>query len=182
MTHTITVLGKPAPQGSKSFKGLNRLGRGILTEDCQDLKPWRADIIIAVETYLKPLRPAWRPLDTAQIIRMIFTVRKPTTAPKTRRTVPDRKPDLDKLARAVGDALTIAGLIRDDAILVEYSRLAKVYPGEDPEALPSPGVRITLDPYLDAPLPDALTCPQCGGYAPTHKCTPPKGSWIQETL
>ena len=53
-------------------------------------------------------------------------------------------PDLSKLLRSTEDALTDAGLWADDARVVEYERLAKVYPGEDPEALPVPGVRIEI--------------------------------------
>ena len=63
-----------------------------------------------------------------------------------RRTHPCRTPDLSKLARSTEDALTTAGLWRDDARVVEYTRLAKVYPGEDPESLSSPGVRIVVEP------------------------------------
>lgn len=172
MTHSITVYGTPAPQGSKSFKGFNKAGRAILAESSAKVKPWREDVVAAVERYLNPLRPTWQPLDCAQIVRMIFTVTKPASAPKTRRTAPDRMPDLDKLARSTGDALKTARLIKDDSLIVEFSRLAKVYPGEDPEALASPGVIITLDNWLDAPLDDSLVCIRCGGFAPTHKCIP----------
>jgi hypothetical protein len=54
-------------------------------------------------------------------------------------------PDLSKLARATEDALVDAGLLRDDARIVEYLRLAKVFPNEDPEALDAPGVRIAIE-------------------------------------
>lgn len=76
---------------------------------------------------------------------MVFTLPKPLSAPKRRRTWPDKKPDLSKILRSTEDALTDSGIIRDDARIVSYSRLEKVYPGEDPEALEAPGVRITLE-------------------------------------
>ena len=37
-----------------------------------------------------------------------------------------KKPDLDKLQRAIGDALTASGLITDDSCIVEW-RARKVY-------------------------------------------------------
>jgi hypothetical protein len=49
-------------------------------------------------------------------------------------------PDLSKLARSTEDAITEAGLWADDARVSEYARLAKVWPGCDPDALPVPGV------------------------------------------
>ena len=75
---------------------------------------------------------------------MVFTLPKPSSAPKRRRTWPMRKPDLSKLARSTEDALVDAGLLADDARIVEYQRLAKVYPGEDVEALDAPGVLIVI--------------------------------------
>ena len=84
------------------------------------------------------------PLDGPLVVSMVFTMPKPASAPKRRTTWPDKKPDLSKLVRSTEDALTDAGLWVDDARVVEYSRLAKVFPGEDPQALASPGVRITV--------------------------------------
>jgi Holliday junction resolvase RusA-like endonuclease len=46
--------------------------------------------------------------------------------------------------RSTEDALTDAGLIADDARIVEFERLAKVYPSEDPESLGVPGARIEI--------------------------------------
>jgi hypothetical protein len=53
-------------------------------------------------------------------------------------------PDLDKLARSTQDALKSAGVYTDDARIVEYTRLAKVYAGEDPESLDRAGVLVVL--------------------------------------
>ncbi len=150
MSIEIVVYGTPAPQGSKSFKGLTAAGRGILVESSKKVRPWRNDVKDAAEKYIAPRRPGWVPLDGPLVARMVFTLRKPVSAPKRRRTWPDRVPDLSKLVRSTGDALVDAGLIKDDARLVEYLRLAKCYPGEDPEALAAPGVRIVLYRLLDA--------------------------------
>jgi Holliday junction resolvase RusA-like endonuclease len=138
---TILVYGSPAPQGSKKFVGLAKSGRGILTESSKKVRPWRQDVKAAALT----ARNGAAPLDAPVRVRMVFTMPKPASAPKRKRTFPCRMPDLSKLARSTEDALTEADIWKDDARVVEYARLAKVYPGEDPEALDAPGVRIVVE-------------------------------------
>lgn len=130
------VYGRPAPQGSK-----RHVGGGVMIESSKAVKPWRADVKAAAEI----ARNGAPPLDGPLLARMVFTLPKPLSAPRSRRTYPDRKPDLSKLLRSTEDAMTDAGLITDDARIVEFSRLVKVYPNEDPEALDAPGVRITIE-------------------------------------
>lgn len=136
----IVVYGTPAPQGSKKFVGLAKSGRGIMVESSKKVKPWRQDVKDAA---LK-VRNGAAPIDGPVIVRMVFTLPKPASAPKRRRTYAMRKPDLSKLARSTEDALTDAGVLADDARIVEYERLAKVFPGEDPESLEACGVRIEI--------------------------------------
>jgi Holliday junction resolvase RusA-like endonuclease len=50
----------------------------------------------------------------------------------------------------VEDALTAAGVWVDDARVVEYTRLAKVFCNEDPEALDRPGVVIHIGELVDS--------------------------------
>lgn len=142
----IVVQGTPAPQGSKKFVGVHN-GRGVMVESSKKVKPWRQDVKAEVERLLANYKHLhgvdWIPLDRALRVTMVFTLPKPISLPK-RRTRPDRKPDLSKLARSTEDALTDAGLWRDDARVVEYARLAKVYPGDGPWALASPGCIIML--------------------------------------
>lgn len=148
----LVVHGTPAPQGSKSFKGLSRAGRAILTESSSKVKPWRTDVKDAAEAAIRCGCPdpgctalrAGFPLDEPLTVRMIFTLAKPSGAPKRRRTWPMRYPDLSKLARSTEDALSQAGVWKDDARVVGYDRLWKAFPGEDPEALPVPGVLIVI--------------------------------------
>jgi Holliday junction resolvase RusA-like endonuclease len=135
----FTVYGTPAPQGSKKFVGVHG-GRGVVVESSAKVKPWRQDVKAAA----LEARCGAAPLDGPLIARMVFTMPKPASAPKKRRTWPDKKPDVSKLCRALEDALVDAGVIADDARIVEYSRLAKVFPGEDPEALESPGARVQI--------------------------------------
>ncbi len=139
----IVVYGCPAPQGSKKFVGTTKAGRGLMVESSKKVKPWRMDVKAAAEL-AKARRGLAAPLDGPLVVSMVFTVPKPSSAPKRRTTWPDKKPDVSKLARSTEDALSDAGLWVDDARVVEYTRLAKVFPGEDPQALDSPGVRITV--------------------------------------
>lgn len=133
------VFGSPAPQGSKRFLGVHG-GRGVMVESSKRVKPWRDDVKSAAEK----ARDGAPPLDGPLVARMVFTLPKPTSAPKRRRSWPCRKPDLSKLVRSTEDALVDSGLLADDARIVEYARIAKVYPGEDPEALAVPGCNIML--------------------------------------
>jgi Holliday junction resolvase RusA-like endonuclease len=156
-TLKLIVYGSPAPQGSKKFLGTftGRDGRvhAKLGESSAKVKPWRQDVKAAAEE----LRGVSNPIDAPLAVRMVFTVPKPASSPKRRRVYPMRKPDISKLCRSTEDALVDAGLIADDARIVEYTRLAKVFPGEDAEALNSSGVRIEIRIFEDsiAPRPAA---------------------------
>lgn len=139
----IVVHGRPAPQGSKSFKGMTKSGRGILAESSKKVRPWRQDVKAAAEEWIRA-NGSPPPMDCALKASMVFTLPKPTSAPKLRRTWPMRTPDLSKLVRSTEDALTDAGLWADDARVVEYERVAKVFPGEGEDSLLCPGVVITV--------------------------------------
>lgn len=136
----IIVYGSPGPQGSKTYMGQSKAGRPVMRESSRKVKPWREDVKGAAEF----VRAGAAPLDCPLSVRMVFTMPKPASAPKRKRTWPMRTPDLSKLCRSTEDALTQAGVWRDDARVVNYERLAKVFPGEDPEALEAPGVRIEI--------------------------------------
>jgi Holliday junction resolvase RusA-like endonuclease len=137
----FTVTGTPAPQGSKKFVGTTKTGRGILVESSNKVRPWRMDVKHAAEM---ALRAHGSTISGPLAVSMVFTMAKPASAPKRRRTWPDRMPDLSKLVRSTEDAITDAGLWEDDARVVEYTRLAKVFSGEDVDSLPCPGVRVRI--------------------------------------
>src|SRR5690606_25696178 len=128
---------------------------------------------------------------------MVFTLARPRSHYRTGRNAhllrdsaparPTGAPDLSKLARATEDALTEAGVWKDDAAVVEYRRLAKVYPGSDPDALDQPGVLIrihllettpglTYSPPLKTTgtpkLPVEATTPTCGLAGKARASTP----------
>lgn len=137
---TITVYGTPAPQGSKKFVGTTKAGRGILVESSKKVKPWRQDVR---EAAIKAMGGAGKGITGPVVAVMVFTVQKPKSAPKTRRTWPDRKPDLSKLVRSTEDALIEAGAMEDDARIISCSS-SKVFPGEGANALAVPGATIIL--------------------------------------
>jgi len=134
-TVKIIVYGTPGPQGSKRYVG----GRRMI-ENSKLVKPWRESVVWAAREAMAG-RP---PILGAVVVSMVFTLRKPAGAPKRRRTYPATRPDLSKLARSTEDAMTTAGVYGDDGQIIEYSRLAKVYPLEDRDALDVPGVRIVV--------------------------------------
>ena len=164
----ITVHGQPAPQGSKKFVGHNRTGRGVLIESSKKVKLWRSAVVAAAV----PLRPA-APLDGPLVADMVFTMPRPKGHYGTGRNagvlksryasaLPDRVPDLSKLARSTEDALTDAGVWADDARVVSYGRLAKLYAGDpDPDALDVPGAVIRVRAYV----PVGLLVTEIGGAA-----------------
>ena len=142
---TIEVRGTPAPQGSKVGIAIRRGGVytgavALLESSRARVSTWRDDVLAAG---LKA-RNGHAPLSGPLVVSMVFTMRKPASAPKRKRTWPCTRPDLSKLARSTEDALTSAGIWGDDGQVIRYFPLAKVYPGEDPDALDTPGVRLTI--------------------------------------
>lgn len=138
---TIAVVGLPAPQGSKRAVGADRKGRAILVESCTRVKGWRKQVYLSALLTNRGAKPKH---DGPLIASIVFTLPRPKRAPALNRWSPCTKPDLSKLLRSTEDALTDAGVIADDARIVEYVRIAKVYPGDDPEAMATPGAMIKL--------------------------------------
>lgn len=140
---------RPAPQGSK-----RHIGRGRLLEQSKRVAPWRQAVDQAAQAAMTARhvlehggRPAVtpQPLDGPLSVEVVFTVRKPASAPKTRVTWPTTRDsgDIDKLLRSTFDALTTGGAVADDSRIVEVvSR--KVFPGEGLDALETPGAVIRV--------------------------------------
>jgi Holliday junction resolvase RusA-like endonuclease len=144
----VTVIGLPAPQGSKTPTGqMFRTKAGglspVLRESSKKVKPWRRAVEAAcMEITLGTI--GWALLDEPLVAEMVFTMPKPKSAPKTVTTYPMRMPDLSKLCRSTEDAMKDGGVYKDDARIIGYDRLYKVYPGEGKDALPFPGAVIRL--------------------------------------
>jgi crossover junction endodeoxyribonuclease RusA len=113
------IPGKPAPQGSK-----RHVGHGILTESSKAVGPWRTLVAWHVAQQ-------WRaaPLDGPIAVRLEFVMPRPSSTPKKKVTPPAiKRPDVDKLQRAIFDAVT-GVLWRDDAQVVDVcatKRLAEL--------------------------------------------------------
>lgn len=155
---TITVYGIPGPQGSKSAKGRARDGHTILVESSKKVKPWRESVKAAALAVLLPTKQA--PLICPVIADMVFTFARPDGHFGTGRNAgmlkpsaplyPAVYPDLSKLVRSTEDALSKIAY-SDDARIVAYGRLAKVYAcSDDPDALHIPGAVIRIRPAVTA--------------------------------
>lgn len=137
----IRVIGTPAPQGSKKFVGLSKKGHGVLVESSKAVAPWRQDVRTAAFEAMQ--RSGRQTLKGPVAMKITFTLAKPKSAPKTRVTWPDKKPDVDKLCRSTFDALVQAGVIEDDSRVVRCLA-EKVFPDTHEDSLPVPGAVIRV--------------------------------------
>jgi Holliday junction resolvase RusA-like endonuclease len=132
----LFVDGRPAPQGSKNAFVIGK--RAVMVEASKHLPAWRADIILAVKKLFADTEDVSKFVEPVKV-RMTFFLDRPKQ-PKWK-VYPGGKPDLDHYIRAVGDALTIGGLIADDALIVKI-QAEKVWCG--PTTKPEPGATIEL--------------------------------------
>lgn len=126
MTTTLRffVPGVPAAQGSKKH-----VGKGIMVESSAALRPWRDSVTWHARDALAGRPPI--PRGTPVSVYLQFQFRRPAShygtgrnADKLRGDAPlwvAKKPDADKLARAVLDALTAAGVWVDDSQAVHLT-------------------------------------------------------------
>ena len=131
-TIMFQVHGLPAPQGST--RAFVVKGKPIITSTAKGLSAWRR-LIADVAQDFAPEQPWQGPVG----IDLHFGLPKPKSAPKTRRVWPDKRPDLDKLTRAVLDALTYV-VFADDSQVVEI-RATKDYG--------APGVAVEVHRIMD---------------------------------
>ena len=134
----IFVNGIPAPQGSK-----RHVGGGRMVEQSRAVGPWRE----AVRAETQRARNGRPPLGGPVEVVIQFFLPRPKSAPRAR-LWPDRRPDLDKLARAVLDGLTDGGAWEDDGQVVVL-RLAKRFAGI---AGRLPGARIVIEEITEVKL------------------------------
>lgn len=125
---SLWVPGEPAPQGSKKAVPNQRTGRVALVESSAGVKPWREDIRWHLLGLPPQQRQAW-PIHGAVSVELEFVLKRPKATPKKRTPQAVKKPDLDKLDRAVCDAIGSAGVWGDDAQVVQLAsrkRLAEL--------------------------------------------------------
>ena len=125
----LFVPGRPAPQGSK-----RHVGNGVMLESSKAVAAWRTTIAWhAAQAYREP------PLDGALCVHLEFVMPRPKSLPKSKPTpAHTKKPDIDKLARAVMDALT--GVVWRDDSQVTDMHPTKRYAELDEQ----PGVQIRV--------------------------------------
>lgn len=131
---SFRVLGVPVQQaGTKSVP--TRAGRRNITEGGKGLEQWRNDVSAAAYA----ARNGAAPLDGPVAVRMWFRMPRPKSAPK-RAYWAAKRPDIDKLVRAVLDSLTVAGVIDDDARVVSLAAYKLLADPDDPWT----GVRVEV--------------------------------------
>jgi Holliday junction resolvase RusA-like endonuclease len=150
---SFEVTGVPVPQGSKRLGRNRATGAPILIDDNAQLRPWREQLLwVATRALRERELDARLPLVGPVVLRIRFRFPRPRShfgtgrnAGQLKLSAPiqhDIKPDLDKLVRAVLDALKVACLYQDDGQVSGLSGTTKVYAnvGEAPGALISIGV------------------------------------------
>lgn len=123
-TRYVRVPGIPAPQGSK-----RHVGNGRMIESSKHVGPWRERVALAAYSACP------QPILGALRVSLLFTMPRPKSHYRTGRNshllreaapdYPTGKPDVDKLARAILDALT--GVWWDDDSRVVSLGAVKVY-------------------------------------------------------
>lgn len=103
------VPGVPVPQGSSRAFLHKHTGRVIVTSANKQLGDWRS----RVSWYARQAYMGGNLIEGPVEVRSVFQLVKPKSSPK-KRLLPDRRPDLDKLTRALLDSLT-GVFYRDDA-------------------------------------------------------------------
>lgn len=130
------IEGEPAPQGSK-----RHVGHGRMIESSKRVGPWRKRI--ATEMAAQMSAEGLQQLGDGPLsCRLTFYMPRPKRHYRTGRyarllkplapTYSHVRPDVDKLARAVLDALTMSGIVGDDqqiAILLAVKKYAVSVPG-----------------------------------------------------
>jgi crossover junction endodeoxyribonuclease RusA len=118
----IEVRGIPAPQGSK-----RHVGRGIMVESSKAVGPWREAVRAETQSQmgLQERDAAEGPVS----VLVYFYLPRPSSI--SRKILwPFKRPDLDKLGRAVLDGLTEGGAWLDDGQVVRLM-LEKRYAGRE---------------------------------------------------
>lgn len=128
---SFVVYSRAAPQGSKTY-----LGQGRMKESSERLKPFRADVKKAAQSVELPFD--W-PMAAPMRVGMRFHFARPKSHFKRDgvsflKSAPEEATshglgDIEKLARAVNDALSTV-LFNDDRQVVEM-HLAKRYDSQD---------------------------------------------------
>lgn len=153
----VSVHGDAAPKGDLICVGQQgTIKHKLVPKNGASLRKW-ARIIDPAADKLRKL--AGGVIDAPLGVELVFTLERPAGVPAWKRPWPAvRNGDVDKLARAVLDALTVPkkrperGVLADDAVVCELL-VRKVYPDtpDAPDRLTRPGLVIRMYPLDEAP-------------------------------
>lgn len=121
---TFTVVGQPAPQGSK--KAIVVKGKAVLVESSKDrVRSWREDVRSAALDAVAA--SSWQQATGPVELHVTFTFQRPKSHYRTGRNshllrddamfFHAQTPDLDKILRSTCDALVSAGVLADDRLI-----------------------------------------------------------------
>jgi crossover junction endodeoxyribonuclease RusA len=138
----IVVHGVPAPQGSKKGGYSAKTGKTFVYEqNSKTQTSWRQDVIAAAVRQREGI--GWDTAEGPVEIHVTFRLPRPASVKVTKRPFPAVKPDIDKLTRNTLDALTQAGVYRDDAQVI-HMWVTKYYATDDPDGAPGASIRVGL--------------------------------------
>lgn len=173
---SFVVYGIPAGQGSKTYKG-QQSGRPVLAEESKYVAPWRRAVRNmakkAILAKAKSQGTRWVALREPVMVSAIVTVPSTQAAINRGDTYHTGTPDLDKLERAIGDALAPTPVpssatkhlpakaaatarsrmldeqrkttvLHDDSYIVAWDHVTKVYPKTTTDSLGFSGVTIQV--------------------------------------
>jgi crossover junction endodeoxyribonuclease RusA len=117
-----------------------RAGQLVVFHANEDtLMPWRTQLAYALAA-----AHSGPPMDGPVGVHIVFTMPKPKSAPKHKHTWPAKRPDLDKLMRAVLDAGTEAGVWRDDSQVVMATESKHFVADGHNEVMECPGAYVHI--------------------------------------
>jgi Holliday junction resolvase RusA-like endonuclease len=124
-TIEFVVLGEPSPEGSTKAFYIEKLNRAVITHQNQKgLQAWRNRVATEAQRAIVD-RPWVSDCGCAYAVDVDFVLSRPPSIPWHRRLHPTVKPDIDKLVRAINDALT--GIMFPDDCQVVSMRVSKDY-------------------------------------------------------
>ena len=110
-TFATVIDGQPVPQGSKAATVRN--GRAVMFDANKKLRPWRKLVRDTIREVDPPV------FEGPVAVKLHFRLERPASVTRRARPLPHVPPDIDKLARAVLDGATDAGVWADDGQVVQ---------------------------------------------------------------
>ncbi|MDW5563539.1 MAG: RusA family crossover junction endodeoxyribonuclease [Methanomassiliicoccus sp.] len=124
-TLSFVVLGEPTPEGSTRAYYIKALDRTVTThQNKKGLQAWRNRVATEAQRALDGREWKCDPC-SAYSVSVDFVLSRPPSVPEHRRLHPTVKPDIDKLVRAINDALT--GILFSDDCQVVAMSMSKDY-------------------------------------------------------